>query len=134
MSNLHDRVKDFSRKFAYSKKSIYVKRNQFNLNKIYEDCYYSKLSEFAAYEFLCGYDAYKPDRPPLLELFRNPNWDADLENETYKFPIKSRRIEVVDRFGLSWTFQESHGRDPILDMSDKNYKVIFVVCYSDTTF
>jgi hypothetical protein len=72
--------------------------------------------------------------PPSLILLDRPNWDADLYNNDYKFAVKSTTKNIADTFGLSWTFQQGHGHDPILDISDVNYKVIFVEIFTENLF
>ncbi len=138
MSKLHDAVKKFSEDFTATKKQVYANRSQYDLNKIYQDCYLSKLAEFAAWKYLtvnlANYPQYKPTKQPSLVLLRRANWDADLYNDKYKFAVKSVTESTAKAFGLSWTFQQSKGHDPILDIRDVMYKVIFVEIYNENKF
>ena len=138
MSELHSLVADFSEKVTKTKKNVYGARNQTNMDKIYQDCYLGKLAEFAAWKYLAvylkDYPQYRPLRQPCVKFLSRPNWDADMENEKYKFAVKSQTKERADRFGLSWTFQQSMGHDEILDIRSVYYKVIFVEVFSENKF
>jgi hypothetical protein len=138
MSRIHDAVAKFAADFTATKKKVYADRAQSDLNKIYQDCYLSKLAEFAAWKYLVvnlsDYPQYRPDKQPSLVLLKQANWDADMQNERYKFAVKSVTEKIAQAFGLSWTFQQSKGHDPILDISDVMYKVIFVKIYNENKF
>jgi hypothetical protein len=138
MSRLHELVAKFSKDFTATKKTVYANRNQTNQGAIYQNCYLSKLAEFAAWKYLTvnlvDYPQYRPDKQPSLVLLKQANWDADMQNERYKFAVKSVTEKIAQAFGLSWTFQQSKGHDPILDISDVMYKVIFVKIYNENKF
>jgi len=138
MGKLHDAVKKFAEDFTATKKQVYANRSQHDLNKIYQDCYLSKLAEFAAWKYLtvnlANYPQYKPTKQPSLVLLKRANWDADLYNDKHKFAVKSVTEGIAKAFGLSWTFQQSKGHDPILDIRDVMYKVIFVEIYNENKF
>lgn len=138
MSKLHDAVAKFAKDFTETKRKVYADRAQSDLNKIYQDCYLSKLAEFSVWKYLtvnlADYPQYKPKKQPSLVLLRQANWDPDLQNSKYKFAVKSVTEGIARAFGLSWTFQQSKGHDPILDMRDVMYKVMFVKIYNENKF
>lgn len=134
--DLIDRVDRFSREFARRKveSGVYAQRNQTDEEKIYLDCRDSKLAEWAVYYWLSQWERLTPLEPPLMRLLRSPNWDADLKTTEYKIAVKNCPRWSAERYGLSWTFQQGRGHDPILDIRDENYKVVFVETLEDFQF
>jgi hypothetical protein len=50
---------------------------------------------------------------------RGKSWDADLKINELDVAVKTQRRSAAQRYGLSWTFQDSpERRDPILDLLD----------------
>jgi hypothetical protein len=50
-------------------------------------------------------------------LGKGKSWEADLKVNELDVAVKTQRRSAANRYGLSWTFQDSpERRDPILDM------------------
>ncbi len=111
------------RAFAFAKRVTetvnYHDSNQTVLEKIRDDHFVSKLGEeavrilFQSRECLVegpDYDVYEAKRK---------SWAADLRVNDLDVAVKTQRRSAANRYGLSWTFQDSpERRDPILDMPD----------------
>ena len=88
---------------------------QFNQEKIRDDHFVSKLGEEAtrrAFE-QCGCQVQGPDYS--IYTGRQKSWDSDLYIDGMALAVKTQRSSAAQRYGLSWTFQQSKFRtDPIL--------------------
>lgn len=97
----------------------YLDSNQSVIEKIRDDHFVSKLGEEAVRILFQSrncqvegpdYDVYEAKRK---------SWAADLKVNGLEVAVKTQRRSAANRFGLSWTFQDSpERRDPILDMPD----------------
>ena len=116
---------------AFAKKVIltidYRDSNQFDLTKIEEDHFISKIGEEAVrkrYESV-GRTVAGPDYTiyPLWEK----SWDDDLVINGIGVAVKTQKRSSAKTYGLSWVFQSSSQRtDRIL--SQKDHWIIFVEC------
>jgi hypothetical protein len=107
----------------------YQDSNQSRKQKIRDDHYVSKLGEEAVRLVFetrsCTVEG--PDYTIYRE--KQKSWTADLKVNALEVAVKTQRRSAANRYGLSWTFQDSpRRRDPILDMPEA--WVCFVV-YED---
>lgn len=105
----------------------YGDSNQFDLNKIKDDHFISKIGEEAAkkvFESL-GRSVKGPDY--AIYKKNQKSWDDDLYIDNEGLAVKTQKRSAAERYGLSWTFQaSSFRRDKILDKKDA--WVCFVEC------
>jgi len=97
----------------------YRDSNQAAKKKIHDDHFVSKLGEeavrFVFIERNCevkgpDYNIYPREQK---------SWSADLVINALDVAVKTQRRSAANRYGLSWTFQDSlKRRDPILDITD----------------
>lgn len=93
----------------------YRDSNQSIKQKIRDDHFVSKLGEEAV---RCIFEAREcvvvgPDY--TIYKGRQKSWDADLRINDLEVAVKTQRRSAANRYGLSWTFQDSpERRDPIL--------------------
>jgi hypothetical protein len=97
----------------------YRDSNQTIRKKIHDDHFVSKLGE----EAVCvifksrNCDVKGPDY--YIYGGKQKSWSADLVINALDVAVKTQRRSAANRYGLSWTFQDSpKRRDPILDMHD----------------
>ena len=97
----------------------YRDSNQASRKKIHDDHFVSKLGEEAV-RFV--FEARKcVVQGPDYTIYgnRQKSWAADLKINALDVAVKTQRRSSANRYGLSWTFQDSSKRrDPILDMPD----------------
>lgn len=87
--------------------------------KIQDDHFVSKLGEEAV-RFVFEQRDCKIEGPDYtIYSGKRKSWDADLKINDLEVAVKTQRRSAAQRYGLSWTFQDSpERRDPILDMPE----------------
>ncbi|RMG83533.1 MAG: hypothetical protein D6714_09540 [Bacteroidetes bacterium] len=105
----------------------YLDSNQSNQLKILDDHFVSKIGEEAVRKVFVSlgcavvgpdYDVYEG---------RRKSWAEDLFVEGTPLAVKTQKRTAANRYGLSWTFQNSpKRRDPVLQSPDA--WVCFVLC------
>lgn len=120
---------DLARKFAEEVVGTvnYRDSNQYNIAKIKNDHFVSKLGEEAVKLVFEAFD--KKVIGPDYTIYRGKakSWDEDLSIEGVPLAVKTQKKSAALRYGLSWTFQSSGYRtDPIL--KSPNSWVCFVEC------
>ncbi len=97
----------------------YKDSNQRIMEKIRDDHFVSKIGEEAARILFQrrGCSVEGPDY--AVYEARRKSWAADLRVNGLDVAVKTQRRSAANRYGLSWTFQDSpQRRDPILDQPD----------------
>jgi len=107
----------------------YRDSNQMRKKKIQDDHFISKLGEEAVrMVFVARKCAVEGPDYAIYEK-KQKSWVADLKINDLDVAVKTQRRSAANRYGLSWTFQDSpRRRDPILSMPEA--WVCFVV-YED---
>jgi len=97
----------------------YRDSNQTEIQKIRDDHFVSKLGEEAV-RFVFEKRDCKIEGPDYtIYSGKQKSWAADMKINTLDVAVKTQRRTAAQRYGLSWTFQDSpERRDPILDMPD----------------
>jgi len=97
----------------------YRDSDQIIKQKIQDDHFVSKLGEEAV-RFVFEQRDCKIEGPDYtIYSGKQKSWDADLKINDLDVAVKTQRRSAAQRYGLSWTFQDSpERRDPILDMPD----------------
>ncbi len=97
----------------------YRDSNQSVKEKIRDDHFVSKLGEEAV-RFVFEQRDCKIEGPDYtIYSGKRKSWDADLKINALDVAVKTQRRSAAQRYGLSWTFQDSpERRDPILDMPE----------------
>lgn len=97
----------------------YRDSNQNVKKKIRDDHFVSKVGEEAV---RLVFEARKCQvEGPDYNVYagKGKSWEADLKVNDLEVAVKTQRRSAANRYGLSWTFQDSpERRDPILDMPD----------------
>jgi hypothetical protein len=97
----------------------YRDSNQSRRQKIRDDHFVSKLGEEAV---RIVFEARKCTvEGPDYEIYqgKQKSWVADLKVNALEVAVKTQRRSAANRYGLSWTFQDSpKRRDPILSMPE----------------
>ena len=87
--------------------------------KICDDHFVSKLGEEAVRILFEGRECQVEGPDYGVYEAKRKSWDADLKINGLEVAVKTQRRSAANRYGLSWTFQDSPiRRDPILDMPD----------------
>jgi hypothetical protein len=113
------RAYDFGREQYRTSKDRFEKRGQRASTNIIEQCQTSKVVEEANYAQLISYlpNLSSPDWNIYED--KNKNWDPDLSDKTLdpaiKIGIKSQRVEIGDKFGVSWIFEFRAGKNYDVD-------------------
>lgn len=97
----------------------YRDSNQTVKQKIRDDHFVSKLGEEAVKLVFEARNCQV--QGPDYEVYtgKGKSWEADLKVNGLEVAVKTQRRSAANRYGLSWTFQDSpERRDPILDMPD----------------
>lgn len=105
----------------------YRDSNQSNLLKIQDDHFISKIGEEAVRKVFLHLE--KAVRGPDYTIYsgRAKSWEEDLFIDEIGLAVKTQKRTSADRYGLSWTFQNSGKRkDPVLKSPDS--WVSFVLC------
>jgi hypothetical protein len=107
----------------------YHDSNQAVKKKIRDDHFVSKLGEEAVRLVFEARRCTVEGPDYEIYLGKGKSWIADLQINELEVAVKTQRRSAANRYGLSWTFQDSpKRRDPILSMP--NAWVCFVV-YED---
>ena len=97
----------------------YEDSHQTKKKKIHDDHFVSKLGEEAVR--LIFESRHCTVEGPDYSIYesRQKSWSADLKINALEVAVKTQRRSAANRYGLSWTFQDSpKRRDPILSMPD----------------
>ena len=87
--------------------------------KIRDDHFVSKLGEVAVHRVFMarGCEVTGPDY--TIYSGKQKSWAADLKINALDVAVKTQRRSAAQRYGLSWTFQDSpERRDSILDLPE----------------
>lgn len=97
----------------------YRDSNQTIKKKIHDDHFVSKLGEEAVRLVFESRDCIIEGPDYNIYGSRQKSWTSDLKINSLDVAVKTQRRSAANRYGLSWTFQDSpRRRDPILDMAD----------------
>lgn len=97
----------------------YRDSNQTIKKKIHDDHFVSKLGEEAVRLVFESRDCIIEGPDYNIYDSRQKSWISDLKINSLDVAVKTQRRSAANRYGLSWTFQDSpRRRDPILDMAD----------------
>jgi hypothetical protein len=97
----------------------YRDSNQSVKEKIQDDHFVSKIGEEAVQTLFRGRECLVEGPDYGVYEARSKSWAADLKINGLDVAVKTQRRSAANRYGLSWTFQDSpERRDPILDMPD----------------
>ena len=97
----------------------YTDSNQSVRKKIRDDHFVSKLGEEAVRILFQGRECLVEGPDYGVYDAKRKSWAADLKVNGLEVAVKTQRRSAANRYGLSWTFQDSPiRRDPILDMPD----------------
>lgn len=97
----------------------YRDSNQTAKQKIRDDHFVSKLGEEAVRAVFEKRDCTIEGPDYTIYSGKKKSWAADLKINALDVAVKTQRRSAAQRYGLSWTFQDSpERRDPILDRSD----------------
>lgn len=97
----------------------YRDSNQNVAKKIRDDHFVSKLGEEAVRMVFEARNAKVEGPDYTVYTGKGKSWEADLKVNGLDVAVKTQRRSAANRYGLSWTFQDSpKRRDPILDMPD----------------
>jgi len=111
------RAKDFAE--AVTDTVNYRDSNQTVGKKIHDDHFVSKLGEEAVRLVFEARNCVVEGPDYTIYNSRQKSWAADLRINVLDVAVKTQRRSAANRYGLSWTFQDSPERhDPILDMPD----------------
>ena len=97
----------------------YEDSHQTKKKKIHDDHFVSKLGEEAVrLVFESRHCTVKGPDYSIYES-KQKSWSADLKINDFEVAVKTQRRSAANRYGLSWTFQDSpKRRDPILAMPE----------------
>lgn len=97
----------------------YRDSNQAAKEKIRDDHFVSKLGEEAVRILFEGRGCQVTGPDYGVYEAKRKSWAADLKVNEIEVAVKTQRRSAANRYGLSWTFQDSpERRDPILDMPE----------------
>lgn len=97
----------------------YTDSNQVILQKIQDDHFVSKLGEEAVRILFQSRECQVTGPDYSVYEARGKSWAADLKVNGLDVAVKTQRRSAGNRYGISWTFQDSpERRDPILDKPD----------------
>jgi len=97
----------------------YRDSNQSVKEKIRDDHFVSKLGEEAVRMVFEARECKVEGPDYKVYSGKGKSWEADLKVNELDVAVKTQRRSAANRYGLSWTFQDSpERRDPILDMPD----------------
>lgn len=108
----------------------YRDSNQTLIEKIRDDHFVSKLGEEAVRAVFEARNCIVEGPDYAIYDGKQKSWAADLRINSLDVAVKTQRRSAAQRYGLSWTFQDSpERRDPILETPEA--WVAFVV-FEDT--
>lgn len=97
----------------------YRDSNQTLKKKIHDDHFVSKLGEEAVRCVFEGRNCVVEGPDYTVYGGKEKSWAADLKINALEVAVKTQRRSAANRYGLSWTFQDSpKRRDPILSMPE----------------
>jgi hypothetical protein len=97
----------------------YRDSNQTVRKKIHDDHFVSKLGEEAVRLVFEARNCTVGGPDYTIYTGKQKSWAADLRINALEVAVKTQRRSAANRYGLSWTFQDSPERhDPILAMPD----------------
>lgn len=97
----------------------YRDSNQTLKKKIRDDHFVSKMGEEAVRMVFEARECKVEGPDYKVYTSKGKSWEADLKVNELDVAVKTQRRSAANRYGLSWTFQDSsERRDPILDMPD----------------
>jgi len=97
----------------------YLDSNQSRGQKIRDDHFVSKLGEEAVRLVFEARDCIVEGPDYTIYDKNQKSWMADLKVNALEVAVKTQRRSAANRYGLSWTFQDSpKRRDPILSMPE----------------
>lgn len=116
-----DEAKERARAFAFKVTETvnYKDSNQTVIEKVRDDHFVSKLGEEAVRILFEGRNCLVEGPDYGVYEAKRKSWASDLKINDLDVAVKTQRRSAAQRYGLSWTFQDSpERRDPILDMPD----------------
>lgn len=116
-----DDAKERARAFAakVTETVNYKDSNQTVVEKVRDDHFVSKLGEEAVRILFEGRQCSVAGPDYRVYEAKGKSWAADLKVNDLEVAVKTQRRSAAQRYGLSWTFQDSpERRDPILEMPD----------------
>lgn len=119
--NLSPEAVDRARAFADSVAETvdYGDSNQTRKKKIRDDHFVSKLGEEAVRLVFEARRCLVEGPDYTIYKAKEKSWVADLKVNGLEVAVKTQRRSAANRYGLSWTFQDSpRRRDPILDLPE----------------
>lgn len=119
--HIPNEVKERASEFAHAVTNTvnYKDSNQSVIEKIRDDHFVSKLGEEAVRILFQGRQCQVEGPDYGVYEAKRKSWAADLKVNGLDVAVKTQRRSAANRYGLSWTFQDSpERRDPILDMAD----------------
>ncbi|HEX9388992.1 MAG TPA: hypothetical protein VF918_21895 [Anaerolineales bacterium] len=97
----------------------YRDSNQIQKKKIQDDHFVSKLGEEAARHVFEARNCVVEGPDYTIYDVKQKSWNFDLKINALEVAVKTQRRSAAQRYGLSWTFQDSaKRRDPILSMPE----------------
>jgi hypothetical protein len=97
----------------------YRDSRQTRRKKIHDDHFVSKLGEEAVCLVFRARNCTVEGPDYTVYAGKQKSWAADLKINALEVAVKTQRRSAANRYGLSWTFQDSVERhDPILSMPD----------------
>jgi hypothetical protein len=97
----------------------YRDSNQTHKQKIRDDHFVSKLGEEAARQVFEARNCVVEGPDYTIYDGKQKSWDPDLKINALEVAVKTQRRSTAQRYGLSWTFQDSpKRRDPVLSMPE----------------
>ena len=97
----------------------YEDSHQTKRKKIHDDHFVSKLGEEAVRHVFASRHCTVEGPDYSIYEGKQKSWSADLKINSLDVAVKTQRRSAANRYGLSWTFQDSpKRRDPILAMPE----------------
>jgi hypothetical protein len=125
------KAKDFAEKVVRT--TNYSDSHQFDLNKIKDDHFISKIGEEAVRIIFEQLNRVVKGPDYAIYQEKQKSWDEDLYIDGVPLAVKTQKTTASARYGLSWTFQSSsYRKDPIL--TKPNAWVCFVECNDKNNF
>ena len=112
----------------------YSDSNQYNIEKIQNDHFISKLGEEAVKKVFeeLGKTVKGPDYAIYQQ--KSKSWDADLKVEEEDLAVKTQKRTAAQRYGLSWTFQYSSYRKDTILYHPEDWVIFVEVDDTDSTY
>jgi hypothetical protein len=111
----------FCSKVLHTNADQYYKRKQSDINKIWNDIFYGKISEWGVYFIYLERGRTNVTAPDMkIYSSKQKSFDADLCYGLYNLHVKSQNSESAEKYGDSWIFQS---KDPLF-ASPTEYDII----------